>query len=349
MSAHTPDDLWGERQRRRVVRLCAAITRDGASAEDLAQETLLEAWRCRHKLHDPTGADRWLAAIARNVCLRWARARGQELPLALAEDAPDVEVELDRLELVELLDRALALLPPATRDVLVHRYVHDLPHAEIAALLSLSTDAVSMRLSRGKIALRRLLADEVAAQPCEVWQQTRAWCSLCADSRLEMRRDEQVVAVRCRGCGPEPTAVYDLRNPFFAELVGDLVRPGAILTRAAEWSASYFAPGAGEVDCLRCGAAAGLVRHDGDGRVGLHGVCRACGTEMWSSAHGIAQSQPAVRAFRRTHPRAAATSTWSVEHEGVAAEVVRFEPRARNAVADVVLARDTLRVLAVHA
>src|SRR5215211_2105052 len=59
--------LWGEpERRRRLVRLCATISGDSNAAEDLAQETLLEAWRNAHKLHDPSGADRWLAAIARS-------------------------------------------------------------------------------------------------------------------------------------------------------------------------------------------------------------------------------------------------------------------------------------------
>src|SRR5215216_1320218 len=138
-------ELWREpERRRRLVRLCAAITGDRDAAEDLAQETLLEAWRNAHKLHDPSGADRWLAAIARNVCLRWARRRGLDVAVpgldadASPADQVDIEVELERAELVELLDRALALLPPETRDVLIQRYVHESTHAEIAARFGLS-------------------------------------------------------------------------------------------------------------------------------------------------------------------------------------------------------------------
>jgi Sigma-70 region 2 len=64
--------LWHDGQRRPLVRLCAVLTGDRDAAEDLAQETLLEAWRNAHKLHDPSGAERWVAAIARptlNVCV----------------------------------------------------------------------------------------------------------------------------------------------------------------------------------------------------------------------------------------------------------------------------------------
>src|SRR5690242_15931439 len=121
----TTRELWRAPVRRRLVRLCAAISGDPAAAEDLAQETLLEAWRNAHKLHDPSGAESWLAAIARNVCLRDARRRGRD-PVLLRDGAADERIDLDadveRAELLELLDRALALLPRETRQALVQRY-----------------------------------------------------------------------------------------------------------------------------------------------------------------------------------------------------------------------------------
>ena len=58
-------ELWSERERRRVTRLCAVLTDDPSAAEDLAQETMLEAWRIRHRLVDPSGQGPWLDAIAR--------------------------------------------------------------------------------------------------------------------------------------------------------------------------------------------------------------------------------------------------------------------------------------------
>src|SRR3954466_8436250 len=136
-------ELWDDAARRRLVGLCERLTGDRHAAEDLAQETLLEAWRNAHKLHDPAGADRWLSAIARNVCLRSARRQGRNpaVPGEVDVEAPlDLEVELERAELTDLLDRALALLPAETRDVLVQRFVHESPYAEIAGQLGVSED-----------------------------------------------------------------------------------------------------------------------------------------------------------------------------------------------------------------
>jgi DNA-directed RNA polymerase specialized sigma24 family protein len=60
-------------ERLRIVRLCTLLTGDADVAEDMAQETLLEAWRSAEKLRDPGAWRPWLSGIARNVCLRWQR------------------------------------------------------------------------------------------------------------------------------------------------------------------------------------------------------------------------------------------------------------------------------------
>ena len=62
----------------RLVRLCAHFTGDRDAAEDLAQETLIEAWRHQDRLYDWHGYSSWLSAIARNLSLRWIRQRGRE-------------------------------------------------------------------------------------------------------------------------------------------------------------------------------------------------------------------------------------------------------------------------------
>ena len=372
-------ELWREPQRRRLVRLCAAVTGDRDAAEDLAQETLLEAWRNVHKLHDPAGADAWLAAIARNVCRRWARRRGRDAAVADAVDADaaaapleeDLDIALERAELIELLDRALALLPPETRDVLVRRYVHESPHAEIAARLGLSDDAVAMRLTRGKVVLRRLLESDLRAEAAahglaagadDGWRETRVWCSECGRRKLVTRREPAPggVAFRCPGCSPDAATLgseFRLGNPFFSRLVGDLVRPAAIIARAHGWSRRYFAGGGGEdVACTRCGRSVRLqtylrddARLDRPHRRGLFARCDACGESVSSSVGALALAVPEVRSFRRDHPRTRALPEREVDVAGIPALVVRHEDVLGSEGVDVVLARDTLRVLTASA
>lgn len=157
----------------RLVRLCFQLTGNPDIAEDLAQEALLEAWCNRHKLNNLQGLPQWLSTIARRVCYCWLqgleRERSRFMLSSLDDDslsvdqlallvAPyDLEVELEHQELLDLLDRALRLLSPQVRKVLIERYVHGVSNTEIAARMGLSRGAVAMRLSRGKSKLRMLL------------------------------------------------------------------------------------------------------------------------------------------------------------------------------------------------
>jgi RNA polymerase sigma factor (sigma-70 family) len=346
VTAMLREGAWLDSERRRLVRLCASITGDHAVAEDLAQETLLEAWRHRERLREPSGADRWLSAIARNVCHRWARRRGRDSVVvgdldAEMPDRADDDPGGDSLD--EQLERALAHLPPPTRDMVVRHYVEGSPHAEIAARHGISEEAVSMRICRGRALLRTLLD----AQPGDAWGDTRVWCSGCGARRLQMRRDANAVLFRCTECSPA-SASYDLRNPSFARVVGDLVRPAAILNRAAAWSSEYFSLGAGEADCTRCGRQIRVRHHDEGRRRGLHGLCHACGEQVWSSVLGLAHSRPEARAFRAEHVRVRTLPARDLGYRGQEATLVRLEAMRGSAALDVLFARDTLRVLATH-
>lgn len=373
-----PDGFFDESRRRRLVRLCASISGAPEIAEDLAQETLLEAWRNQHKLHDPAGADRWLAAIARNVCRRWARRHGKEtasvVPLRTDHDVVDtvdLQAGVEQAELLDLLDRALALLPPQTRHVLISRYVDKSPHAQIAGQLGVSAEAVAMRASRGRSALRQLVEPQLREQPAVLslhgdagggWRSTRVWCAVCGTCALLIQADPraETVSFRCPGCDDDPAHVsheYNLTNPFFARLLGDLTKPTAMLARAADWSWSYFQAGIerGTVDCTRCGRSVVLEQYrpaDAGGeeacRRGVAAACEACGEQVCSSARGMALATPRVRDFLRAHPRARVLSREQPVGDAGSTVVIGMADRDAGASADVVLASDTLRVLDVR-
>jgi RNA polymerase sigma factor (sigma-70 family) len=361
MRTNRTADLWREPQRRRLVRLCAMVSGDREAAEDLAQETLLEAWRNAHKLRDPSGAEHWLAAIARNVCRRWARRRGRDSvvdALGTELETVDAELGIEHTEVAEALDRALAQLPPETRAVLIGRYIEDLPHAEIGARLGLSEDAVSMRLSRGRSSLRRVIAPEPRDGEADAWQETRVWCTSCGRRRLLIWREPEAVAFRCPGCSraSAPSGRFPLGNPSFARLIGDLVRPASMLNRVDAWSHRYYEAGTGaEAPCTRCGRPVRLHAYhreaaalsEPEGR-GLFARCTSCGEEVSSSLGALALAQPAGRRFRREHGRIRVLPEREVEFGGRPALVVCYESVLGSSGLDVVFARDTARVLAVH-
>ncbi len=198
-------------QRNQLIRLCAQLTSDAMLAEDLAQETLLVAWQNGHQLRDSARWAQWLTGIARNLCHNWLRKQrtadclvnmydvdSPDAPADSADipDAFDLEVELERQELALLLDRALAQLPALTRTILIERYIHDAPQAEVAHQLQISEGAVEARIHRGKLTLRRLLTTELQEEAAALglgivladdWQKTRLWCPSCGERYLQGR------------------------------------------------------------------------------------------------------------------------------------------------------------------
>jgi RNA polymerase sigma factor (sigma-70 family) len=65
---------------------------------------------------------------------------------------------VERFELVDALRR----LPKRQREVVVLRYVADLPEAEVARVLSCSTGTVKRHAHRGIAALRKTLSPTIA-------------------------------------------------------------------------------------------------------------------------------------------------------------------------------------------
>ncbi len=368
------------RDRAHALRLLTALTRDREVAEDLAQETLVEAWRHAHKLHDPAGRTPWLSAIARNVYRRWRRRQGCEaahrvepglkgqtgapcLEDLLLDDG-DLAVQLERDELAELLDRALALLPAATREALVARYAHESSLAEITARLGTSEKAASMRLSRGKLLLHHVLTADLASAAAayglhgetrEDWRETRIWCSVCGQHRLRGILTDRVFSLRCPDCRPKPDVIF-LHSDTSA------IRAGvhgfkAALNRHMAWSYDHVTAGlwASTVACPRCGRSCPIrVGLLADAQLGLRDVegvsyrCEACGFGLVQSLDGLAASHPAGRQFWRRHPRIHTLPAREVEADGRAALVFSIESVTDGARLDLIATRDTFEILGVY-
>jgi RNA polymerase sigma factor (sigma-70 family) len=367
-------------ERARLVGLCTHLTGDALAAEDLAQETLLEAWRSRGKLTDPAGVHLWLSAIARNVCARWLRtsarqmrrtAVASDLPLEGVPDGVDMHADLDRQDLDGFLDRALALLPAATRDACVAHYLHGAPHAEIAAQLGTTEEAVKMRLQRGRASLRRSIVANWRAEvesfgitpdADDTWRETRIWCQQCGRQRLLIRiaPPPGIISLRCPTCVPDASvhvSDYRLANRYFAALLGGRRQPRAILDRTAHWNHTYFRA-ALERDgapCTHCGRATplrwmvrpGVNAQQPDEPV-LVIACSACGEICSTSFSGMLMAHPALHAFWRDQRRIRTLPHTQVDRAGRAAIVSRFVSLTSAATLDIVSAAERFDVLHIH-
>jgi RNA polymerase sigma factor (sigma-70 family) len=123
------------------------ILRDRGEADDVVQDALLRAYVAWDGI---TGYDEaWVGRVAINLAIsRLRRGPAPVLaPLEAGEPGPSVDMRLD-------VARAVELLPRRQRQVVVLRYVADLPLQAVADLLEISTGSVKRHLHRALSTLR---------------------------------------------------------------------------------------------------------------------------------------------------------------------------------------------------
>ena len=137
-----------------VYQYALAVLGNPTDAEDVTQQTFLNAYRAFQRGERPRKPHNWLIKIAHNVCrMRWRQAsrRLQEVPLDHV--AEPVALDDEKPSLDEVLG-ALARLPFNQRAAIVMREVEDRSYAEIADVLETTVPAVEALLFRARTTLR---------------------------------------------------------------------------------------------------------------------------------------------------------------------------------------------------
>jgi RNA polymerase sigma-70 factor, ECF subfamily len=143
----------------RLLRFAARLTHDTAAAEDLAQETLLKAWRSFHQFRDGSNARAWLYRILVNAFYGEGRkVRGFQATARL-EDRISPGASSAMIEKLEI-NQALDSLPLEHRTVLLLGVVEGFTCREVSEILSVPIGTVMSRLSRARQSLCEKLAPE---------------------------------------------------------------------------------------------------------------------------------------------------------------------------------------------
>ena len=139
-----------------LLRFGYVLTGDLHRGEELAQAALVTTYRRWKKLrHDDPYAYVRRAMVNAHTSL-WRRHR-RETPMPTGFDSAAAGTGPTRYDDVDQVLRALRVLPPRQRAVMVLRYYDDLSEAEIARTLDCSPGTVKSQASRALRALRREL------------------------------------------------------------------------------------------------------------------------------------------------------------------------------------------------
>lgn len=168
---HGELDAFEELVRRYEKRVYAVALRSSGSPEDAAdivQEVFLRAWRSIESFRGDSGFSTWLFRITMNMCVDFARHKhSQPQTQSIVDEeenerqVPDTaltpEEHLENRELGRELAAALEEISEEHRRIVLLRDVSGMSYTEIADVLEISEGTVKSRLSRARIALRKVL------------------------------------------------------------------------------------------------------------------------------------------------------------------------------------------------
>lgn len=152
---------------RDALRLYAhRIVRSHATAEDVVQDVFFRLWRVWDRIEIGPGTRAYLYATTRSRALNHikhvdAQERRQMSHIRLTDrgeaTGPAEDSGTDAEEIVQVIERVLAGMPPRQREVAALRLRHQLTTKQIATRLSISPRTVEVHIARATKALREQL------------------------------------------------------------------------------------------------------------------------------------------------------------------------------------------------
>lgn len=191
-SAAAAIESWIASDGDRIYGLALKLCRSRAEAEDLVQDTFLQAFRKWRQFEGRSQPTSWLYTIASRLCRRRQRRRAGEpgrleslselLPggeptvaaIPAADEGP-LAAHL-RKEAEERVEWALARLPVHLRLPLVLKDIAELSAAQVGEILGIKQATVKTRVHRARLALRRELAEVLPRRPLPPADHPRRVC-----------------------------------------------------------------------------------------------------------------------------------------------------------------------------
>lgn len=163
----------------RMLAVARRVLHNEEDARDAVQDAFINAFRHRESFKGDALVSTWLHSIVVNSALMRLRARTRKAEEAIEDYLPrflpdghhaesfaswtePVDVALSRKETSGMVRKAIGELPETYRTVVLLRDIEGLSTEETAKIVNTTPNAVKIRLHRGRMALRTLIAPYLA-------------------------------------------------------------------------------------------------------------------------------------------------------------------------------------------
>jgi RNA polymerase sigma-70 factor (ECF subfamily) len=123
-------------------------------AEELMQEAFMKTWEYLQDGHEVENLRAFLYKVANNLIIDYARKKKEQSLERVMEEHPGFEPsdsdekDMERALLLKEVREAIERLPEEQRQLLIMRYIDDLDPKDIAHVLDITPNHVSVKLNR---------------------------------------------------------------------------------------------------------------------------------------------------------------------------------------------------------
>ena len=153
----------------RLGRFLQRMTHSAPLIEEIVNDTLLVVWRKAATFNGSSKVSTWVFAIAYRRACKAFQALDEPVDIDMderegqASDRP--EWQLERVQLTQAVDAAIAELPLAQRTAFQLTFYHDMSYIEIAEIMACPVNTIKTRLFHARKRLALLLEDQLEGRP----------------------------------------------------------------------------------------------------------------------------------------------------------------------------------------
>ncbi len=159
---------------KKALNFAYRMLKDLSEAEDATQEAFLRVYHKIHTFYGKSSFSTWFYTILNNICLDILRKKArrkdvisitnstddnQDYELQIEDTADGPYERLQKKDAYSLLEDALTKVSDEHRSVIIMRDINGLEYEEIAKILNVSLGTVKSRISRARLALRKILEE----------------------------------------------------------------------------------------------------------------------------------------------------------------------------------------------
>jgi len=157
-----------ERYQGRLLRYGKKFLSDDDHIEDIVQEVFIKTYQNIRGFDTDRKFSPWIYRIAHNAFVNALRKKHREPVISvdfdIFTDHPqehyDPAEEEDRKAIRAVVESGLAALPPIYKEILVLYYIEEMSYQEIVDILHVPLGTVSVRLRRGREALKKTIREQ---------------------------------------------------------------------------------------------------------------------------------------------------------------------------------------------